>query len=308
MGVMTIGMLHPVFKKIARHKAAAGFVLIAVSTGLWAVTTAGWLRGAFPMGSAISIESPGSAAQGHLESNPSGGTKGTLDDALKFGTRSRAAVSSVADYTAVLTKTELVGGALTTQTMDVKCRSQPFSIYLANHRRGGKGREVIYVAGANNGNLLVHEAGLKAAIGTLQFKPDCKKVMETNRHPITDVGLVRLIESAMSTWENDKREADPAQVDVQFIQNVKVGSAECNGVQITHRQKRPRINYQIGRVYVEIRTGFPIQAEIYGWPGRPGAEPPLLERYTYSDIKTNVGLTAHDFDPQNSDYEFVSRD
>jgi hypothetical protein len=305
---MTLEILYPILKLIARHKATAGFVVIAVSTGSWAAIDAPSPHREFPIGKTIETESPESAAHGTVQSNPRAGVKATLDDALKFGTQSRAALSSLSDYTAVLTKTELVGGNLTTQVMDLKCRQQPFSIYLGSHRRGGKGREVIYAAGANDGNLLVHEAGLKSVIGTLKLKPDCSKVMETNRHPITDVGLVRLIESAMSVWENDRRVADAAQVEVEFFHDVAAAGTVCEEVQITHHQKRPQINYQIGRVFVEKQTGFPVQAEAYGWPGRLGEEPPLLEKYTYSEIKTNVGLTAHDFDPQNSEYEFASRD
>lgn len=306
---MTIGntsVLKALVQEISRHKVAAGVVVIAISTGLWAATDAVTTDRALPVGQATTIPAADSTTlDGESAQN---GAKATLEEALEFGTRAHAALSSVADYTAAFTKTELIDGKLTTQIMDVKCRSRPFSVYLGNRRRGGIGREVIYVAGANDGNLLVHESGLKAVIGTLQFKPDCRKVMETNRHPITDVGLVRLIESAMAVWENDQREADSALVDVQFFQDVKVGEAVCDEVQVTHRKQYPKIGYQIGRVYVEKRTGFPVQGELYGWPSRPGEEPPLLERYTYSEIETNVGLTARDFDPQNSAYAFVSRD
>jgi hypothetical protein len=298
--------------QIACHKAmTVGAVCIAITTALWAAGdlshrhqgSSHW-RGSEQAGGTNAAESTPTLKTADGRSTGSGAT---LDDALKFGRKSLAALKPVADYTAVFTKSELIDGKLLTQTMDIKCRKQPFSVYLGNHRRGGKGREVIYVAGANDGNILVHEAGLKSVIGTLHLKPDCPKVMETNRHPVTDVGLVRLIEMAMAMWEVDKREADPAQVDVRFFHDVKVGTANCQEVQITHHQQRPKIGYQIGRVYVDNQTGFPIQAEVYGWPEQSGEEAPLLEKYTYTDIKTNVGLTSRDFDPQNADYHFVSR-
>jgi hypothetical protein len=120
------------------------------------------------------------------------------------------------------------------------------------------------------------------------------------------VGLVRLIELSMDLWENDKREADPAQVDVRFVHNVQVANHICEGLQITHRQRRSGIGYQIGRVYIDQQTGLPIQGELYGWPEQTDEEAPLLEKYTYADIRTNVGLTDHDFDPQNAEYHFVN--
>ena len=45
-------------------------------------------------------------------------------------------------------------------------------------------------------------------------------------------------------------------------------------------------------------------AERYGWPRRQGEKAPLVEEYTYSNIKTNVGLTNADFDTSNRNYGF----
>jgi hypothetical protein len=35
-----------------------------------------------------------------------------------------------------------------------------------------------------------------------------------------------------------------------------------------------------------------------------GGEPPLIESYSYSDIKLNAGLTDKDFDYENEEYDF----
>jgi hypothetical protein len=43
--------------------------------------------------------------------------------------------------------------------------------------------------------------------------------------------------------------------------------------------------------------------EQWGFPVG-GSEPPLIEEYTYTDIKTNVGLTDSDFDVRNRKYHF----
>lgn len=239
-----------------------------------------------------------------LDSRPGKGAKIPFDDAIKIARDSLEALQDVADYKAVFTKAELIDGRLLEQTMDLKFRSKPFSVYLGHRTRRGTGREVLYVAGANDNKLLVHEAGLKSIMGTLSLGINSARVMETNRHPITDIGLARLAESAIATWNIDRRQADPAQVDVELIHDVPVGAAQCALVQVTHHVQDPRIGYRLGRVYFDQATGFPIQAELYGWPARPDEESPLLEKYLYTEIETNVGLSSRDFDPRNPQYQF----
>jgi hypothetical protein len=79
---------------------------------------------------------------------------------------------------------------------------------------------------------------------------------------------------------------------------------ECEAVEISHHQEQPGLTYQVGRVYVHKQSRLPVRAELYGWPAAAGDDPPLLEQYTYTDVKTNVGLSDADFDPQNRDYRF----
>ena len=50
--------------------------------------------------------------------------------------------------------------------------------------------------------------------------------------------------------------------------------------------------------YLGKDDGLPVKAEIWDRNGK------LYERYEYPEIKRNVGLTAKDFDPKNSAYNF----
>jgi hypothetical protein len=42
----------------------------------------------------------------------------------------------------------------------------------------------------------------------------------------------------------------------------------------------------------------------YGFPVGDSKDLPILEEYTYLDIKLNVGLTDADFDHKNAEYKF----
>lgn len=91
---------------------------------------------------------------------------------------------------------------------------------------------------------------------------------------------------------------------MRIAHNVAAGERECDAVETTHHRQQPGSNYQVCRIYVDCRSRLPVQAELYGWPENPGDEPPLLEKYTYTNVKTNVRLSDSDFDPRNQAYRF----
>lgn len=233
------------------------------------------------------------------------GTRAAFYEAIELARESRAALQDVEDYTAVFTKTERVRHRIISHVLDLKFRREPFSVYVHRRSKGKRSREVIYVAGANDGRMLVHEIGLKFFHGTLRLDPGDPKVMLESRHPITEVGIARLTDAAFSIWETEIREAAPADIDVRIVPSVMLGPTECDVVQVTHLRKQPVLDFQIYRVYFDRRTKVAIQEEQFGWPERPDDEPPLLERYHYGEITTNVGLTDADFDPGNPEYHFV---
>lgn len=240
--------------------------------------------------------------QGAPESRGSA-TERTLDEAIQTARRGQAALDKLEDYTAVFDKRELVGGRLLEQTMDMKCRQHPFSVYFRYRSRKEAGREVLFVEGANAGHLLVRERGLKSLAGTLRLKPDALEVMEENRYAITEVGIAKVVEKSLRIWAQELRR-DAGNVIVRSVPDARVGRMECEEWRLWRREKRPGFEYRLSRVFFEKTTGLPVHVEQYGWPARNHEAPPLLEEYTYSELRTNVGLTDADFDPQNSAYGF----
>jgi hypothetical protein len=227
-----------------------------------------------------------------------------LAGVMEFAAESREALKDVKDYTAIFTKTELVGKHSVTQVMDMKLREKPFSVYFRYRSKHEEGREVIYVAGANNDTALVHEVGIKAIAGTVHIRPNGREVMEENRYPISQVGIANMLETAYQIWETEMKHSDPSAVRVEYYPNAKLGDVPCKVVEITHSEQRKELKFYVSRVYFDKETKLPIRAERFGWPRRPGEKPPLVEQYTYSNLRTNVGLTNVDFDPRNRQYGF----
>ncbi|MFN0052010.1 MAG: DUF1571 domain-containing protein [Planctomycetales bacterium] len=226
----------------------------------------------------------------------------SLDEAIAFARSRRARLSQVANYTAVFSKTELVDRRLISQTMDLKFRQAPFSVYLRVHSKRQPAREVIFVEGRNDDRMIVHDAGIKAFL-TLNLKPDNPRVLTENRYPITEIGMAKMLDTALAIWEREKDIA-PENVDVRLSSGQKIGSNACEELRITHQEPLSGLRFHITRVAFDIETGFPLLLEQYDWPTQPEEAPPLVERYLYSDVNTAFGVTDADFDPQNSEYNF----
>lgn len=223
-----------------------------------------------------------------------------LAPALQIARGCQTALEQVRDYEASFQKRELIGGKLLVQDMRIKCREQPFSVYL---RYGGayEGREVIYVAGANGGNLLVHEAGIKSLAGTLTLPPDSPRVMQENRYPVTMIGLANLVAQLIKQWESEIEFTD---MDVKYFPAARLGDRDMQVVQSSHPRPRANVKFQTTRLYVDKQTNFPVRVEQFGFPQRPGEPQPLIEEYTYTNIRVNVGLKDVDFDVKNPQYAF----
>lgn len=224
-----------------------------------------------------------------------------LAPAIRFAKKSLVTLENVNDYEAVFHRREVVANRLQApQTMTVKFRRKPMSVYLRFHRPS-EGREVLYVEGQNQGNLLVHESGIKAIVGTLALAPNSPQVMAETRYPITMIGLQTMAEQVVKQWEEETRFGE---VEVKYFPAAKLGEMECKVIQSVHPEPRREFKFHMTRLYIDKQTDFPVRVEQYGFPATPGGEPVLVEEYTYTNIRTNVGLADVDFDRRNPRYRF----
>ncbi|MDB5338054.1 MAG: hypothetical protein JWN70_3673 [Planctomycetaceae bacterium] len=210
------------------------------------------------------------------------------------------AVKAIKDYSAVLFKQEMVQNKLLTQTMFSKFRHEPFSVYL-KFEQPHAGREVIYVDGLNKGRLMGHDAGIRSLAGTVNYIPTSKEAMAENRYPITQAGMAKMVEAVIVQWQ---AAAQYQEIVVKDFANVKVGEESCLMLETIHPQPREHFKFHKTRLYLHTVTKLPIRVEQYGWPEKEGGEPVLMEEYTYTQIKTNLGLTDIDFDKTNKAYQF----
>jgi len=223
-----------------------------------------------------------------------------LQPALKMARQSREQLASVRDYSARFVKREMVRGRQVQQTMDMKLREEPFSVYL-QYVSPHAGREVIYVEGANQGKLLAHERGIRSLAGTVALAPTSNEAMAESRYPITAIGMAKMLDTIIAQWE---RELHVPDVKVRYFPNAKIGTVETKMIETSHAQQRENVTFHMTRVYFDKQSNLPIRVEQFGWPTTAGGQPPLIEEYNYTNVRVNVGLTDIDFDTRNPAYSF----
>ena len=221
---------------------------------------------------------------------------------------------NVADYTCTMIKRERISGVLGEyEYMYAKIRNRkvengeivvPLSAYLNFVKpKNVAGREVIYVETKNNGKLIAHEGGL---IGRLSaaLDPNSKLAMRGNLYPITEIGIENMIVKLIEKGNRDKL-LDPTGQETQVeFKDAKINKRPCLLLTVKHTVQRPQYDFEVAQIFIDKELNVPVRYIAYGWPGSPGEAQPILEEYTYVDVKVNQGLTDADFDHTNKAYKF----
>lgn len=216
--------------------------------------------------------------------------------------------SNIRDYRGTLVKHERIKGKLAEETrMEFKIRNPLASrdtglaAYLKfSEPRSARGREVIWVDGRDDNQLIAHEGGFLNLL-RVQLAPNSSLAMLGNKYPITEIGLLRLAEKLI---EKIDRDVDLSQCLIETREQQFVGDRPCRLIQVTQPKSVPGADFYIAQVFLDTQRQIPLRYASFLWPERPGEPPPLEEEYTYLDVELNVGLSDSDFDPDNPSYNY----
>lgn len=252
------------------------------------------------------------SAAGEDQDNPDRTAKSSaahpLDPLLAYAQELKQHIEAeVIDYAAVMIKRERIGGSLGEETrMELKVRNRQLasgtalSAYLKFlEPRAARGREVIWIENANDNRLISHEAGF---LGFKRFdlQPDSVLAMLGNKYPITEIGILRLVEKLIEKGTRDRELGDCI---VEVLDGQRVGDRECRLFQITHPENKAGLDFHVAQIFVDVERKIPLRYAAFMWPLK-NAEPLLEEEYTYVDMKLNVNLSDLDFSPDNPAYSF----
>lgn len=226
--------------------------------------------------------------------------------------------AEVGDYTATLIKQEAIGDVLgEEQRMSVKvqCRHRPgdpegqypLRVYLHFDRpESVAGREVIWAEDLHDGKLVAHEAGLLGLL-TVRLDPTGMIAMQGQKYPIPEIGLTNLLEKLV---ERGREDLDNPEVTATLTRGAVLEGLACDLIEVTRASPTGRPDdFSRAEIWIDPVRMLPVRYAAYGWPqsasGTSSTDAtPLLESYTYLDVRTNVGLTDTDFDPANPGYQF----
>lgn len=222
----------------------------------------------------------------------------------------------VRDYDCQLVKRERVNGELGSyQYLYVKVRHEqksdgkvvvPLSVYLRFLKpERMEGREVLYVANANQGDLIARRGGRRSPNVTIQLPPDSPMAMDGNRYPITEIGFENLTRRLIEVLEQEQKHNDGV---IEIFPNAKIDGRKCTHFRLTHPQRRADLTYYMAEVSVDNELKVPVYFRSFDWPAEEGGKPRLLEEYFYKQVRINIGLTDQDFDRDNPEYHFQPLD
>ncbi len=204
--------------------------------------------------------------------------------------------AQIHDYTAVMISRERVKDVLQEEERILLKFQRAFKVYMRWMEGPSQGREGLYVSGAHDGKFLIYEPRGLQRLFTAALAPTDARVMEKSRHPVTDVGIGRLLEIV---GDNTRRAARDG-----VLRVVDRGAGEVAGRRVRHFEgilpRDPQAGYYAYRVrlFFDEEHRVPIRVVVYDWNDQ------LVEDYTYTDLRLNPGLSTLDFDPSNKEYGF----
>lgn len=215
-----------------------------------------------------------------------------LEEVFRESERVLAGVDS---YTAVFHKQEQVNGKLLAAERVAFKFKKPFQVYMKWVAQPHKGRETLYVEGANENRIKAHEGGLLSVV-TVNLDPKGAKAMKGNRHPITDSGLGKLVDTLATNVRLGRARGE---LEVRVLGEETVYGRKTVRWEGVFPKAKSEV-YYCHRAVVDLDAELkvPIRVQIFD------AADQLIELYGYEKLQLNAGLTEADFDATNPAYGF----
>ena len=208
----------------------------------------------------------------------------------------RQAYASVKDFTAVIHRRERVKGEVQAEeTIAMKFRTNPFSVYMRWVKEPHRTREVIFVENQNEGLIVAHEV-----VGFVNWfakvSPTDPRAQKESHHSIAQAGIGKAVDSFISVCETAKKAGDLR----LFSLGQDIHDNRPTDVLIRILPQKPMYPYHILMMYIDKQFGLPVRFITLNWDYE------LETMFGYYDLKLNVGLTDEDFNYKSKEYGFMN--
>lgn len=221
-------------------------------------------------------------------------------------------LKQVPDYTATFFKEESVVATKPPQSqiINLKLRHAPLSIYM-KWIAGDEGRELLYVDGQNKGKMLVKIGGAKGRlVPCVKIDPRGALAMQQSRHPVTDVGLLKLAEKILKNRTEEFIAGKSDKIRCQLLEDQSFDGRPCWVFVLEFEDAEVVKPYRKSIQFIDKEYLLPVCIKNYGWPETDqeiGDELTLdkatmIEHYSYSNVRMQAQLAEADFDRYNESY------
>lgn len=215
------------------------------------------------------------------------------------------------NFTGTFSKQERVDGILDEgSVIQVLSRHEPMSFYM-KWLEGDPGRELLYVEGENEGEMLVRLGGIRGRLmPVFKIDPDGPTAREKTRHHLSHMSILYFTQTVLEHCEQDLNRLPG--VKCELIVEGHDESADWICVATEYENRNVAGEYRKTIHYIDRETLLPLKVKTYRWP-REGQSfsaeeldpETLLEDYAYSDLQFDLPLTDEDFRQENPKYNFV---
>lgn len=218
---------------------------------------------------------------------------------------------AIPDYTASMFKQERMNGVLGEgQTIELKMKHEPFSVYMKWLSGDEKGQQAIYVDGQNDNKLLVQPGGIKGRLtGVLSLDPEGSLAMASSRHPVTQAGLIELAKTILKYQQQDLERGHGFQCELR--DGATFSDRPCYIFTCLYDNEEMNSEYRKSVIYVDKELSMPVCVKNFCWAKDANPETideeTLLEFYAYSELEILQKLETADFDAANRKYRMRVR-
>jgi hypothetical protein len=184
----------------------------------------------------------------------------------------------VADYVCLYEKTERVISKGEEQKIRFSFR-KPFDVRLEwLDARGGVTQTAVYRRGFNDGSVLARQSGLLGSLaGTLQLDPNGSLALDDSSHPITEVGIGKIIERLQHDAVNPQITSHFNGEEVLDGKPAYKFELTANGNEAVGGLSDARKAF----IWIDRELKLPVKVELYD------AASGLLERHCFKEVRIN---------------------
>jgi hypothetical protein len=175
------------------------------------------------------------------------------------------------------------------ETIAVKFREQPFSVFFGWLKGERLAKKVLFVRGQNNNMMLVKGAGVLALGGILVREPMGSDAKKSGRYPITEFGIKVGSLRTLAAWEAAQKEGKLT-LKYDGIKKIKeLGDRECYVIKRSDYAKPEEDGITSATFYFDKVTWLQVGSTL------KNAEGELIAEYWFADVKLNPDFKPDTF-------------